>query len=185
METQVDERQHGYNVAVAAFERMHSDWDEMIRSIGLDRMEDPGLMGEWSAKDLVAHITGWQWKTVESFKTSLAGGDYPATPWPAELNDPATWEEDGQYEAINQWIHERTAGLSTEEVIQEGRDQWSEMRGIVAGLSIDQMNDPNLFPRLEGKSLGEVLVAGEFFGHFREHLQDDVTPWLQANGQRL
>jgi hypothetical protein len=181
----MDAQQHDFNVAVAAFERTHADWDDMIRSVGLDRMDEPGVMGQWSTKQLIAHLAGWQWKTVESFKKSLSGGEYPATPWPAEWNDPATWEADGQVEPINQWIHDRAAGMSSDEVIQEARDLWLELRRIVGGLSVDQMNDPNLFPRLEGKSLGELLLAGEFMGHFREHLDEDVLPWLQANGKRL
>ena len=35
----MDAQQHDFNVAVAAFERTHADWDDMIRSVGLDRME--------------------------------------------------------------------------------------------------------------------------------------------------
>lgn len=185
-EVQVDPRQHAHNEAVAAFERQHAEWDEMIRQIGLDRMDEPGVMGEWSAKDLIAHLAGWQWKTIESFKSALGGTtEYPETPWPDDLNMAGNWEEDGDYEAINQWIHDQTTDDSADDVIQQARDQWNELRGIVAGLSIDQMEDPQLFVRTEGRSLGDLLRAAEFSGHFTEHYADDVEPWLEANGRRF
>jgi len=183
---QIDQVTHEHNLAVAAFEHTHAEWDEMVRAIGLDRMDEPGMMGDWSAKDLIAHLAGWQWKTIRSFETSLTGdSQYPDTRWPAEWNDTSDWEDDGQVEPINNWIHERAASMTSDEVIQEARSQWEELRAIIGDLSIDQMNDPNLFPRLEGKSLKEVLLSGDFMGHFQEHQDDDVNPWLEKNGRRF
>ena len=179
------ERTHRHNEAVAAFEHAHADWDETIRQIGLDRMNDPGIMGEWSGKDLVAHISGWQWKTIENMKAILAGTGNPPTPWPAEWNDPSNWDNDGDTERINTWIHEETAKVSVDDVMQQSRDQWQALREIVASVSLVQMDDPNLFPRLGGKSLNDSFLSGDFFGHIHEHMEADVTPWLAKHGHRL
>ena len=46
----------------------------------------------------------------------------------------------------------------------------------------NQLNDSNLFPRLEGQSLGSVLADGALVEHCQEHLEDDVEPWLDQLG---
>jgi|SRR4051794_20733193 len=172
--------------AISAFEHEHIWWDETLRAIGEDRMDEPGFMGEWSARDLVAHLSGWQWKMVASMRRALAGegSDYPATPWPAELNDDGNWEEDGDFEPINQWLHAQAQATPVEKLLETSRGQWNEIRSMINGMTVEQMTDPNLIPRLEGRSLVETLLSGDFFGHFREHRDDDIEPWLAKHGRR-
>jgi len=160
-------------------------WDETIRAIGVGRLEEPGMMGNWSAKDLIAHVTGWQWKTLQSMEASLAGVDYPATPWPQELNDPGSWVADGNTEAINQWIHENVASHSAEDVIAQSRQQWDTLQTLVSRLTADQMRDPRFFAWTGGRPLVDVIESGDFFQHFREHRQADIDPWIEKNGKML
>jgi hypothetical protein len=34
-------------------------WEALLDQIGPTRMDQPGVAGPWSMKDLVAHLTGW------------------------------------------------------------------------------------------------------------------------------
>ena len=170
--------------ALARFDGEFDRWQRALDAIGLDRMAEPGVMGDWTAADLVAHLAGWQWKSLTSMRTALAGGAYPTTPWSEKLNNPESWEEDGDVQSINQWIHDRAQASSSESLISNSLQQWADIREIIAGLSEDQVNDRNLFPRLEGRSIGEVLANDVLFGHFQEHLADDLNPWLERNGRR-
>ena len=88
------------------------------------------------------------------------------------------------YQAVNQWIHDATEPLSPDAVIATSLQQWQALRDIIGGLDENQLNDPNLFPRLEGQSLGSVLADGALVEHCQEHLEDDVEPWLERNGRR-
>jgi hypothetical protein len=170
--------------ALSRFDAEFDRWRAALDAIGIDRMETPGMMGEWSPKQLVAHISGWQWKTLNSFRTALAGGAFPPTPWPAEFNDPDSWEDDGDFEAVNQWIHDDAAPRSPDQVVATSLQQWQALRDIIGGLDESQLNDPDLFPRLEGQSLGTVLAEGTLIEHCQEHLEADVEPWLERNGRR-
>jgi hypothetical protein len=60
-------------------------------------MEQPGVAGPWSIKDIVAHLTGWRWRTVGRLQAALRGEPEPEPPWPAHLQ---TDDE------INAWIYE-------------------------------------------------------------------------------
>ena len=170
--------------ALSRFDGEFARWRRALDAIGPERMTEPGVMGEWSAADLVAHLSGWQWKSLASMRTALAGAEYPSTPWPSQFNNPENWEEDGDVEAINDWIHEQAQTVSPESLVGDSRRQWAEIREIVTGLSNEQVNDPNLFPRLDGRSLGDVLTRDVLFGHVQEHINDDLNPWLEQNGRR-
>ena len=170
------------NEALAAFDREYAQWTQALNAIGMDRMDVPGMMGEWPAKQLVAHLTAWQWKTLASFRASVQGTPYPPPPWPAELNDPDSWEEDGDFEAINQWVHDRAEQADAAKIVEYSLKQWDDIRAVIAGLTPEQLQDAALFPRLEGRSLAQVLAEGLIFEHFQEHEDEDIRPWLERNG---
>ena len=40
--------------------RERADWERLLAEVGEARMEEPGPMGQWTFKDLQAHLTAWQ-----------------------------------------------------------------------------------------------------------------------------
>jgi hypothetical protein len=81
-------------------------------------------------------------------------------------------------------MHDAAESIPAEEIVARSLQQWRDIRDMIAGLDEDQLNDPNLFPRLEGQSVGEVLAQDVLSGHAQEHLENDVEPWLNRNGRR-
>src|SRR3954453_24120038 len=73
-------------------------WRALLAEVGEDRMLLPGVGGEWTFKDVVAHLNGWRARTV-----NLLGGAVDR-PFPADL----TSDEDSDVgvEEINRWIHD-------------------------------------------------------------------------------
>ena len=43
-----------------AIEREREAWEALLAEVGEDRMLEAGPMGEWTFKDLVAHLNGWR-----------------------------------------------------------------------------------------------------------------------------
>ena len=168
---------------VRRFEDVRPDVQVLITSWGCPRIDRDAISAVPQLK-LIAHLAGWQWKTLASMRTAIAGGEYPPTPWPDEFNDPESWEEDGDVESVNRWIHDDAEPTPAAEIMARFLQQWREIREIIAGLDEAQLNDPNLFPRLQGRSIGEVLSQDALSGHTEEHLQDDVDPWLERNRRR-
>ena len=167
--------------ALAHYDAEFDRWRSALDAVGIDRMDEPGVMGDWSGKHLAAHLAGWQWKTLASMRAAISGGEYPDTPWPAELNDPSWWEEDGDVQAVNQWIHDAAESDSAQDLVRRSLNQWQEIRDLIRDLDERQLNDPKLFPRFQGQSLGAVLADGYLSEHTWEHLDDDLDPWLARN----
>jgi hypothetical protein len=42
----------------------YQQWELLLVAIGQKRMNQSGVSGEWSMRDIVAHLTGWQQRLV-------------------------------------------------------------------------------------------------------------------------
>ncbi|PZR61676.1 MAG: hypothetical protein DLM71_08060 [Chloroflexi bacterium] len=143
-------------------------WRRLVADVGDDRMEQPGPMGEWTFKDLAAHLTAWRRRTVLRLEAAGRGEPAPPNPWPAELGD----EED---DPINAWMHEQSRDRPLPEVLAEADSVYDHFAAAVETLPPDAVTDPNRFDWMEGVALAD----GDFTGHLDEH-EPDVRRWLAS-----
>jgi hypothetical protein len=125
-------------------------------------------MGDWSFKDLVAHLDGWRARWLQRMEASIAGRPEPASPWPANLDT----------DEINAWIYERNRDRLLGEVIDESRQSFARLSEIVQRLPDEALSDPDYFPWLEGDALGPAIANGGYFGHLHEEHEPEVRRWL-------
>ena len=157
---------------IAAINREREAWETLLVEVGEARMLEPGAMGEWTFKDLVAHITGWRAHSLRRLE-AVANGQPELDPvWPANR---VTDDE------INDWIHEVNKDRLLGEVIGESRESYARLTEIVQMLPEDALTDPDRFPWLEGTPLGLVLVSGEFFSHLHQEHEPEIRRWLQES----
>lgn len=157
---------------LSAIERERAAWESLLAEVGEARMLEPGPMGEWTFKDLTAHLTGWRARSLQRLEAAANGQPEPAPVWPAALQ---TDDE------INSWIHEINQDRLLGEVIAESRESYARLSEIVQMLPEEALTDPNYFPWLEGNALGEVIVSGAFFGHLHEEHEPDIRRWLDSS----
>ena len=131
-------------------------------------MEEPGAMGDWTFKDVAAHLTGWRQRTIGRFEAAARNEPPPPNPWPAELGE----EED---DPINDWIHERSKDRPVDEVLAEADATYDEFIAAIEALPSEAVVDPNRFDWLEGQALAD----SDFGGHLDDH-EPDVRAWLNA-----
>lgn len=141
----------------------HAGWRALLGEIGEERMEQPGPMGEWTFKDLVAHLTGWRERTIR--RLEAGPGREPPTPWPGDLTDD---------DAINAWIYERNRDRPLREVLAEADASFDRLAAALAALPDEDVTTPGRFAWLEG----QPLVTGDFFGHLHEEHEPSIRAWL-------
>ena len=78
---------------------LREELERVVAEAGEARMEQPGSFGEWTFKDLIAHLTGWRQTTAARLEAGLRGEE-PVFPWPARLDEEADLHE------INRWFFE-------------------------------------------------------------------------------
>lgn len=154
---------------LAAIERERDGWETLLVEVGEARILEPGAMGDWTFKDLVAHITGWRARSLQRLEAAANGQPEPAPVWPADRQSD---------DEINDWLHERTNDRLLGEVIGESRESYARLAEIVQMLPDDALSNPDRFPWLEGHALGPQIISGEFFSHVHEEHEPAVRRWL-------
>lgn len=158
---------------------VRESWAELgatIDRLGEQEMIQPGVEGEWSVKDLLAHISAWEALMVQWVGDSLRG-DTPDRPAPDE-----PWED---LDEVNERLFRERVDRPLEEVLAAFHQTHQQAYQTVAGLSEADLFDPDRFAWRRGDPLWH-LVAGNTWGHYREHQQaierwiDERTPPGQA-----
>ena len=144
----------------------YRQWAAFLDEIGPSRMEQPGVNGRWSMKDIVVHLNGWQPHLLAGIRAAQRGDPQPPPPWPARLQ---TDDE------INAWIEETNRGRSVSEVLDESRRLFEQTLAVIEDLPDDVV--------IEGERRlvwldGRRFPAGEYFDHFHDDHEPDVHAWL-------
>jgi hypothetical protein len=141
-------------------------WEVLLDRIGPERMDQPGVNGDWSVKDLVAHLTGWQRAQIGRMQAALLDAPQPPPPWPAHLE-----AED----AINAWIYESNHERPARDVLDESRQVLQQHIATIEGLP----DDVRIETAWRIVWVGDQrFPAGEFFDHFHDDHETDVRAWL-------
>jgi hypothetical protein len=98
---------------IGGLQEEYRNWQALLDQIGPARMDQSGVAGPWSVKDIVAHLTGWRRRTVARLQAAQRGQPEPPPPWPAQLQ---TDDE------INAWIYESNHGRPVGVVLDESHE---------------------------------------------------------------
>ncbi len=151
-------------------------WQEFLGEMDPAQMEQSGVAGDWSIKDIVAHLTGWDRWVLARLAAAVRGEPEPAPPWSAQLQ---TDDE------INAWIYESNRAKSVQQVVDESLQVCQQILALVQGLPVKVRVET-----MRGSSgrdyyfvwLGDQrFQPGESFDHFRDDHETDVRAWLARN----
>jgi hypothetical protein len=150
-------------------QEQYQKWEALLDEIGPARMDEPGVNGDWSMKDIVTHLTGWNRWLVIRLQAAQRGESEPPPPWPAHLQA----EDD-----INAWIYESNRERSLREVLEDTQQVHQHLVTVLEELPDDV--------RIEKIEPAYYLVwvndqrfpISEFFDHFRDDHEPDVRAWL-------
>jgi hypothetical protein len=140
-------------------------WQALLDEVGEDRMEEPGPMGDWTFKDLTAHLTAWQDRMIERF--AAAPNSNPPTAWPASLQSD---------DEINAWIYEQHRERSLHDVLAGMDQSYQRLANLIEAMPEEALMTPGHFDVLSDKTLAEA----DFFGHLHEEHEPSIREWLQS-----
>ena len=147
-------------------QQQNRQWEAFLDQIGEERMDQGGVAGDWSIKDIVAHLTGWQPRLTAHIQAAQRGEPEPPPPWPAHLQ---TDDE------INAWIYEANRRRSVQEILDESRQVFQQFLAVIEGLPDDILIEPAYHIVQLG---GQRFSASEFFDHFHDDHEPDMRAWL-------
>jgi hypothetical protein len=155
-------------------ERERIFWEQLQAEIGEQRMLVPGATGEWTFKDVVAHLNGWRSKTLARLDAAQHGHAPAAPPWPAQL------DEDDDVDQINDWIYQANRERPLQAVLAEYSQSFQRMRDAVTALSERDLTEVGRYPWLKDYALANVVT--DSFGHLHEEHEPVLRAWLDKLG---
>ncbi|MEA2572944.1 MAG: hypothetical protein QOH93_242 [Chloroflexia bacterium] len=155
-------------------ERTH--WENLVEEVGRERMDEPGAMGEWTFKDLIAHMIGW-WEYEIGRREAGLRGERPKAP--SGIEGTEDWDAD----RVNQVFYDRYKHRSLDDVLNDSSSVWQRMEALVQSLPERDLLEPGRFSWEGGKALGPAILYD-----FSEHLHDEheagIREWLERLNTR-
>ena len=94
----------------------------LISEIPVDLVGTPGVNGEWSVKDLIAHLTTYHIDHIFCLEAAFTGKEPPDPPWPIGLES---------LDATNKWIFNQNKDRVWDEVIAENQKVFNDLIKVV------------------------------------------------------
>ena len=160
---------------------MQASWAELIAVIDRiprDRMDEPNTIGDWSVKDILAHFPGYERWVGATVIAELEGREATIVELYGRADAPSP-EEDADDDLSNAWLinHARTQSLDW--VLDELAYGHRRLVEAVEACTDADLEDPNRFRSMEGRSFAAVL-PNQCWEHHRRHLAE-IEAWITAS----
>ncbi len=141
-----------------------AEWQALLAEVGEGRMLQPGAAGEWSVKDVIAHVMWGEREMVGVMQThALVGSDLWDLP------------EDERNAIV--FAEQRDRPLH--DVLTEEQQVYAQFLEAVQALSDEDFTDPRRFREMPEQWLPWRILAGDSFAHYRQHMPS-IRAWLSS-----
>lgn len=138
------------------------EWEALLAEVGEERMLQQGATGEWSVKDVVAHI---MWSEREMVGVCQARALVGSELW--EMTD------DERNPIMVSWYRD----TSLRDVLAEERRVYEQLLVEAQKLSDEDLNDPRHFRDMPTEWVPWQVIAGCSFSHYYDHILP-IRAWL-------
>lgn len=142
---------------------------EAIEGLPEEALLEPGVVGEWSIKDLMAHISMWEAWLIRLL-WQISQGETPTRLIPAE-----------QVDEVNAAWHAQAKDRPLEQVMEDFRQARKQTARRVLAFSDRDLSDPQRYPWAKGNTLAEI-IAMNTWAHEAEHTAQ-IQAWRQKTGR--
>jgi len=151
--------------------RERSEWNALLAQVSPERKTQPGFAGQWSVKDVIAHVTAYEQWLV----TWLASAKRGVLPKPSIVNSP-------DVDARNALIYEANKHRPLPDVMDDAEQVFraliSEVESLPDGdLSNERRTAWFIEPFWKESIPLYQAIADDSYEHYHEHLPS-LRAWL-------
>lgn len=148
-----------------ALKTNQAEWEELLAKVGMQRMTEAGVTGDWSVKDIIAHLNAWEERAALWTEAVRKGAPPPRPPWAPNLSEDET----------NAAIYEMNRGRPLDEVLSQARETRRRLTEGLGALTEEEISE-RAYDWLGNNTLAGSL-AGNSFDHYRDHAEL-IRAWL-------
>jgi len=153
---------------LAAIRESRAELEELVAALSLQEMEDPGVQGEWSVKDMLAHIAAWERLAEDRIRAAQSG---------SEPNFPPIKDEDA-VDAFNAEVYARYNDDPLDAVLTEFHEAHADLMAQIEALDEETLQQKLPF-EWAGNLTYQVLISANTHWHYPEH-SEALAAWLEA-----
>jgi hypothetical protein len=147
---------------LAALQDARAKMEAAMEGLTEAQMVDPGVVGDWSVKDVLSHITAWEAELV----TALAKAKRGLSP---QLQ---SWSQ-SDIDALNAKWHKEHKNRALDQVLEDFRGVRQQTLRHLEALTDEELAETK--PWLRGTRLFE-FIQGDTFEHDLEHAEH-IRAW--------
>jgi hypothetical protein len=136
---------------LARLEKSWRDFHEAFAGLSDSQMMEPGVTGDWSVRDILAHVTTWEQEALKHLPTIL-NGDKP----------PRYSVTHGGINGFNRMMTEQKRGLTLTDVRRELDDIHRSLIRFVESVREEQFQTETSFRR---------RLRLDTYGHYPKHAE--------------
>ncbi len=135
---------------LTASQQEHGMLEELLASLTHEQMVLPGVVGDWSVKDVLAHLIEWE-QMVLSWHKAGRRGQTPQTP-----AEGFNW---GQLPALNQRIYEKHRDRPLDDVLKQFKASYRQSLKAVQGASDEELFSPGYYAWTKKNTLAAYFIG--------------------------
>jgi hypothetical protein len=117
-------------------EQAWADFQESYAGLSAAQLSEPGVVGDWSVKDIIAHVTWWEEEALKHLPLIVKGGRPPT--YAARY---------GGIDAFNAQMAERRSGQPLADILQRQGAIHQQLIDYIQGVPEEQMTRETRFRR--------------------------------------
>ena len=122
---------------------------EAYAGLSAEQLVEPGVMGDWSVKDILAHVTTWEQESLKYLPLIIQGG-----------SPPRYSVKYGGIDAFNAQMREQKRGLSLSDVLRQLDETHRRLIDYVQSAPEEQIRQETRFRR---------RLRFDTYRHYQEH----------------
>lgn len=159
---------------LAALREQFEHWEELLASLREEQITKPSFDYDWSIKDVIAHLWGWQQIPIARMEGGVLDHEPEFPAWVAELGK--DWEDNA--DQTNAWIYKTYHEQPWSKVHQDWKKGFLRLLELGNQIPERYLLDGSRYSWLKGYSLAFILVAS--YDHHQEHLEK-LPVWLSQH----
>ena len=141
-------------------------FDSLVNQIPRSKMTLSGASGEWSVKDIVAHVTSYdRWLGL----TLALHGKKP----------PDHWVGDTPLDEFNSRLFDENRDLPLDRVLDDSGGVWAEILEAVHAQSETYLFTEQTVPGVPDKFKPWEVLKSESYGHYLDHVSG-LKAWIEG-----
>jgi hypothetical protein len=141
-----------------------AEWDRLVAKVDSSRYEQPGVSGEWTLKDVIAHISWYEREIAHMLRirSYAEGSEWWGLP---------SAEQNAHIYALNR-------DRSLPDILADSQTSYVDLVVAIERVSDEDLNDASRFADSPPGAMPWEIIAQNSYEHYQHHTRD-LQAWLE------